>query len=348
MSNTEVAPQEILCETDGGCVGVEILVPRQVPLGGPRAMDVRRTLPQRRRSLIGAWCFLDHYGPDRVGESGGMHVPRHPHTGLQTVSWLFTGEIEHRDSAGFHAAVRPGEVNLMTAGRGISHSEFSAPGTDILHGAQLWVALPDHARQMEPTFEHYRPDPLSGPGWSMRVFLGSIAGATSPVTVHTPLLGAEILLDAGTTLSLDTDPSFEHGVLVDTGAPSLDGNPVARDHLAYLPVGHTSVTLTAGADPVRLLLIGGEPLGEQIVMWWNFVGRSHEEIVAYRAQWQAEIGLEHAATAAATAAANYTSEDADDAGGSHTPRPRFGTFPAGEPAPLPAPALPNARLRPRD
>ncbi|WP_426715220.1 hypothetical protein, partial [Campylobacter coli] len=111
-------------------------------------------------------------------------------------------------------------------------SEFSTPGTDVLHGAQLWVALPDKARQMEPTFEHYRPDPLSGPGWTMRVFLGSLAGSTSPVTTHTPLLGAEILLDAGATLSLDTDPSFEHGLLVDTGTLQLDGHPVAKDHLA--------------------------------------------------------------------------------------------------------------------
>ena len=332
MSNTEVAPQEILCETYDSCVGVEVLTPRQVPLGGPRAMDVRRTLPQRQRSLIGAWCFLDHYGPDRVGESGGMHVPRHPHTGLQTVSWLFSGEIEHRDSAGFHAAVRPGEVNLMTAGRGISHSEFSTPATDVLHGAQLWVALPDSAREMEPTFEHYRPDPLSGPGWTMRVFLGSAAGSTSPVTTHTPLLGAEILLETGATLSLDTDPTFEHGLLVDTGALLVDGHPVAKDHLAYLPAGRSSVTLAAGVEPLRVLLIGGEPLGEQIVMWWNFVGRSHEEIVAYRAQWQAEIGA----------------GDAPAAAGTGTAGPRFGTFPAGEPAPLPAPALPNARLRPRD
>lgn len=332
MSNTEVAPQEILCETDDSCVGVEVLVPRQVPLGGPRAMDVRRTLPQRQRSLIGAWCFLDHYGPDRVGESGGMHVPRHPHTGLQTVSWLFTGEIEHRDSAGFHAAVRPGEVNLMTAGRGISHSEFSTPGTDVLHGAQLWVALPDSARQMEPTFEHYRPDPLSGPGWVMRVFLGSMAGSTSPVTAHTPLLGAEILLDAGATLSLDTDASFEHGLLVDDGALTVDGHPVAKDHLAYLPAGRSTLTLAAGVEPLRLLLIGGEPLGEQIVMWWNFVGRSHDEIVTYRAQWQTEIGAEDAPAAAGTGSAGL----------------RFGTFPEGEPAPLPAPALPNVRLRPRD
>jgi redox-sensitive bicupin YhaK (pirin superfamily) len=331
MSNTEVAPQEILCETEDDGAGVEILVPRRVPLGGPRAMDVRRTLPQRQRSLIGAWCFLDHYGPDRVGDSGGMHVPRHPHTGLQTVSWLFTGEIEHRDSAGFHAAVRPGEVNLMTAGRGISHSEFSTPETDVLHGAQLWVALPDRARHMEPTFEHYRPEPLTGPGWTLRVFLGSLAGATSPVTTHTPLLGAEILLEPGATLDLATDPSYEHGLLVDTGTLVLDGSPVAQDHLAYLPAGRTSVALAAGIEPLRVLLIGGEPLGLKIVMWWNFVGRSHEEIVGYRAQWQAEIGAEDMPA---------------DAGAGSAGR-RFGTFPAGEPAPLPAPALPNARLRPR-
>ncbi|WP_427007832.1 pirin family protein [Pseudarthrobacter sp. H2] len=330
MSNTEVAPREILCEAAGSSAGVEILVPRQVPLGGPRAMDVRRTLPQRQRSLIGAWCFLDHYGPDRVGDSGGMQVPRHPHTGLQTVSWLFTGEIEHQDSAGFHAAVRPGEVNLMTAGRGISHSEFSTPDTDVLHGAQLWVALPERARHMEPTFEHYRPEAVTGEGWTMRVFLGSLAGSTSPVTTHTALLGAEIILAPGTELTLDTEPSFEHGVLVDTGTLVLDGQSVAKDHLAFLPAGRPSLTLTAGSEQLRVLLIGGEPLGEQIVMWWNFVGRTHEEIVGYRAQWQAEIGAEG---------------PPDASGGSEVPR--FGSFPAGGPAPLPAPALPNARLRPR-
>jgi redox-sensitive bicupin YhaK (pirin superfamily) len=330
MSNTEVTPREILCEAADSSAGMEILAPRQVPLGGPRAMDVRRTLPQRQRSLIGAWCFLDHYGPDRVGDSGGMQVPRHPHTGLQTVSWLFTGEVEHQDSAGFHAIVRPGEVNLMTAGRGISHSEFSTPDTDVLHGAQLWVALPEHARHMEPTFEHYRPEALAGDGWTMRVFLGSLAGSTSPVTTHTALLGAEIIMEPGARLVLDTEPSFEHGLLVDTGTLILERRPVAKDHLAFLPVGRPSLTLAAGSEPLRVLLIGGEPLAEQIVMWWNFVGRSHEEIVGYRAQWQAEIGAE------ARPAASGGAEDL-----------RFGTFPAGQPAPLPAPALPNARLRPR-
>jgi len=162
---------------------MEVLTPRDVPLGGLRAMTVRRTLPQRQRSLIGAWCFLDHYGPDEVDRSGeGMVVPPHPHTGLQTVSWLFTGEIEHRDSAGHHAYVRPGELNLMTAGRGISHSEYSTPGTTTLHGAQLWLALPDGDRQVEPTFEHFAPEPVAGEGWEARVFIGSLLGSTSPVT----------------------------------------------------------------------------------------------------------------------------------------------------------------------
>jgi redox-sensitive bicupin YhaK (pirin superfamily) len=348
MSNTEVAPQEILCETEGTRAGVELLAPRQVPLGGPRAMDVRRTLPQRQRSLIGAWCFLDHYGPDGVGDSGGMKVPRHPHTGLQTVSWLFTGEIEHQDSAGFHAAVRPGEVNLMTAGRGISHSEFSAPDTTVLHGAQLWVALPDRARHMAPTFEHYRPEPVSGSGWTMRVFLGALSGSVSPVATHTPLLGAEILLGAGAELTLETDSSFEHGLLVDSGSLALDGHPVPKDHLGYVPVGRGSLALSAGPDGARALLIGGEPLGEKIVMWWNFVGRSHDEIVAYRAQWQAEIGADDGA--------DNGSADGSDAGpgeGAAAAAPaagtdlRFGPFPPGGPAALPAPALPNARIRPR-
>lgn len=344
MSNTEVAPQEILCETDGTLAGVELLAPRQVPLGGPRAMDVRRTLPQRQRSLIGAWCFLDHYGPDRVGDSGGMKVPRHPHTGLQTVSWLFTGEIEHQDSAGFHAAVRPGEVNLMTAGRGISHSEFSTPDTTVLHGAQLWVALPDTARHMAPTFEHYRPEPVVGRGWTLRVFLGTLSGSVSPVATHTPLLGAEILLGPGAEVTLETDPSFEHGLLVDSGSLLLDGHPVPKDHLAYVPVGLGSLTLAAGPAGARVLLIGGEPLGEQIVMWWNFVGRSHDEIVAYRDQWQAEIGA-HDGAEDGSADGSDTGPAQAAAGGRADLR--FGPFPPGGPAALPAPALPNARIRPR-
>jgi redox-sensitive bicupin YhaK (pirin superfamily) len=322
VSNLEDKPAELDCHT-ATASGVEIMTPRDVPLGGPRAMRVRRTLPQRERSLIGAWCFVDHYGPDEVADSGGMVVPPHPHTGLQTVSWLFTGEVEHRDSAGHHAMVRPGEVNLMTAGRGISHSEVSPPTTTTLHGAQLWVALPDSDRFVDPGFAHHAPAPVVGPGYEARVFLGSLLGDTSPVSTYTPLLGAEILLSPGAELVLDVDPTFEHGVLVDAGALSVAGVETKRNDLAYVPPGSSTLTLASYDEPVRLLLLGGPPFGEAIVMWWNIVARTHEEVVAWRAEWQGQI------------------VDGRLADG------WFGIPVGDERAPIPAPPLPNARLKER-
>ena len=166
---------------------VQVVTSREVPLGGPRAMSVRSTLPQRKRSLVGAWCFADHYGPDDVAATGGMDVPPHPHTGLQTVSWLFAGEVEHRDSSGVRALVRPGELNLMTAGSGVAHSEVSTTGTTTLHGVQLWVALPDHARDAPRGFEHHVPPVLTLPGGLARVLVGSLVGSTSSVRPFSPL-----------------------------------------------------------------------------------------------------------------------------------------------------------------
>jgi redox-sensitive bicupin YhaK (pirin superfamily) len=331
MSNPEAQPDEVICE-GRQAAGVELMEPREVPLGGPRAMSVRRTLPQRQRSLIGAWCFLDHYGPDLVSESGGMEVAPHPHTGLQTVSWLFTGEIEHRDSAGNVAMVRPQEVNLMTAGRGISHSEVSTPDTTVLHGAQLWVALPDAHRDTAPGFEHYAPAEVGGPGWRAHVFLGSLLGDTSPVTTFTPLLGAELVLDPGTTLTVPVDASYEHGVLVDLGGVSIDGVAARAADLAYVPPGADELTLVAGPEGARLLVLGGPPFGESIVMWWNFVGRTHDEVVAYRAAWQDQI----------------TGVDGRVVPDSRQVAPgRFGVVPDQPLPPIPAPGLPNARLRER-
>jgi redox-sensitive bicupin YhaK (pirin superfamily) len=330
MSNLEDRPDEVTCEAGPGST-VEVMVPREVPLGGPRAMRVRRTLPQRHRSLIGAWCFVDHYGPDEVAHSGGMSVAPHPHTGLQTVSWLFTGEIEHRDSAGNHAMVRPGEVNLMTAGRGISHSEVSTPETTTLHGAQLWVALPDASRDAEPGFAHHAPDPVRGEGFEARVFLGSLLGVTSPVATHTPLLGVELLLDAGARAELDVDRSYEHGVLVDTGVLDVAGHEAKQHDLAFVPAGARTITLEAHDQPVRLLLLGGEPFGESIVMWWNFVGRSHDEVVAFREEWQVQISRDGA----------VVTDGQDVADG------RFGIVVGDHLPPIPAPALPNARLKER-
>ncbi|SDM59669.1 pirin family protein, partial [Allokutzneria albata] len=262
---------------------MEILTARDVPLGGPRAMTVRRTLPQRHRSLIGAWCFVDHYGP----ADGNMDVAPHPHTGLQTVSWLFSGEIEHRDSLGSHAVIRPGRLNLMTSGDGICHSEVSTAGP--LHGVQLWVALPDAHRHTARDFVSYTAEPVRLDGASLCVFLGSLAGSTSPVTTFTPLVGAEIVLDPHSRVELPVNPDFEHGVLLDTGVVSVAGTKLAPSDLGYLPTGSTGLTLVNhDAEPARLLLIGGAPFEEQILMWWNFVGRSHEEIVAFREAWERE------------------------------------------------------------
>ena len=322
MSNLDAEPDEVVAGASAS--RTVMLEPRDVPLGGPRALTVRRTLPQRQRSLIGPWCFVDHYGPDAVDGPGAMTVPPHPHTGLQTVSWLFAGEIEHRDSAGNHAMVRPAELNLMTAGRGIQHSEVSTAGTTVLHGAQLWVALPDGARQRAPFFEHYAPQPVAFGSATVHVFLGSLVGSTSPAVAFSPIVGAQIDLPAGMTVELPVDPAFEHGVLLDRGSLSIDGDGIALSHLAFREAGSTALMLTAGADGARALLIGGTPFGERIVMWWNFIGRSHDEIVAYRAEWQADV----------------------IAGG--TASGAFGLVNGYPGSALPAPELPNVRLKPRD
>ncbi len=344
MSNTETEPVEHECAPAGCAESMEILTPREVPLGGPRAMTVRRTLPQRRRSLIGPWCFVDHFGPDDVAETGGMAVPRHPHTGLATVTLLFEGEVDHRDTSGFANTVRPGEVNLMIAGTGIAHSEFSSTGTTHLRGVQLWYALPDARRRSEPGSQHHVPELVELPGGTVRTYLDALGGVTSPVETRVGALAAEVTVTAGTGLDVELDPTYEHGLLVDTGEVTIvaDGHrrSVAPHELAFLPVGPGTIRLEAGDEPVRAILVGGEPFGEQIVMWWNFVGRTHEEIVGFREAWQAEIGAEPSAAAdEARASGRY----ADG-----TTYPQFGTFPAGQPDPLPAPALPHARITPRE
>jgi len=318
VSNPEENPSEVLCETHPGR-GVQVLEPREVPLGGPRAMNVRRTLPQRSRSLIGGWCFVDHYGPATTR----MLVPPHPHTGLQTVSWLFAGDIEHRDSVGSLAAVRPGELNLMTAGSGISHSEVSPSTPTVLHGAQLWVALPEVHRHTAPAFENFVPTPFTRQGATISVFIGQLGGASSPARVFSPLLGAQLDIPAGRTLSLSVNSDFEHGVLVDAGEVTVANVTIPTNHLAYLAPGLTELVITATTD-ARLLLLGGEPLGESIIMWWNFIGRSHDEIVDFRTQWQRDV-IE---------------------GGN--PEGRFGTVADYDGRPLPAPELPTVRLKPRD
>lgn len=289
MSNLESTSGEFACAATPAD-HIEVIRPREVPLGGPRAMPVERTLPQRERSLIGPWCFIDRYGPRDVVADGGMDVPPHPHTGLQTATWLFSGRIEHRDSGGVRALVRPGELNLMTAGAGICHSEVSIDPREapILRGVQLWIALPDTARHTARGLNHCAPEPVSLPGASALVFLGELAGYRSPVPTFSPLVGAQLDLDPRTELDLDIDPSFEHGVLADQGALALGDTALDVGDLGYQGPGHRMLRLrNTGDDPARILLLGGAPFGEELVLWWNFIGRSHDEIVEFRRQWNA-------------------------------------------------------------
>jgi redox-sensitive bicupin YhaK (pirin superfamily) len=237
--------------------------------------------------MVGAWAFVDHYGPDDIADGSGMQVPPHPHVGLQTVSWLHDGEVQHRDSLGSLQTLRPRELGLMTSGRAIAHSEQSpAPHARLLHGAQLWVALPDAHRHTSPAFEHHAALPLvTAPGLTATVILGELDGAASPGTTYSPLIGADLALAAGSDVRLPVNPDFEYAVLTMSGATDVDGVRLDPGSMLYLGCGRTELPLRALSDG-GLLLLGGEPFDEKIVMWWNFIGRSSEEIVQARNDWE--------------------------------------------------------------
>lgn len=258
-----------------------IVPPRIVKLSTRTEVDIKRSIPQPALRRIGAWVFIDHFGP--TAQVDGMVVANHPHTGLQTVTWPFAGLVEHRDSVGSIQVLKPGQLNLMTAGKGISHSEISQVGAESLHASQLWLALPESSRHVEPFFEHHDELPILNFGNSQaKVFIGSLGTTVSPATVYSPLVGAE--LQVAGELHLPLDPTFEHGILVVSGEVNVNGVAVAVDDLIYLPVGEEA---TVSGNGVALLL-GGEPFTEHIVMWWNFIGRSHSEIVAWRESWNAQ------------------------------------------------------------
>jgi redox-sensitive bicupin YhaK (pirin superfamily) len=339
MSDMQSHPKEIVVDAKSAAddAAVTVIEPRLVPLGGVRAMTVRRTIPHRLRRTIGAWCFLDHYGPNDVNPGDGMLVPPHPHTGLQTVSWLFRGEIEHRDSIGSHQLVTPGEMNLMTAGYGISHSEVSTATDSVLHGVQLWVVLPKAHRNTNAEFSHSVAKTIELDAGSARarglVFIGELAGVRADVQGFSALVGAELVIPAGGEFVLDADPTFEYGVLLDIGELWLNDEPVGLHALGVLDVGQQSIRLRAGSSDTRLLLIGGEPLNEPFVMWWNFIGDTHDDVVAAREAWMADI-IERQAPDFGLAP--ETGRDA-----------RFVDVPGYNGPALPAPTMPNTRLKPR-
>lgn len=322
MSNVEPDPQESTCRSEPSPAS-RLLAGREVVIG-TRGLPVIRMLPDRRRSLIGAWCFLDHFGPHQSGphQSGpnprdggpGMRIAPHPHTGLQTVTWLLDGAVRHRDSLGSDQVIRPGQLNLMTAGHAIAHAEESTPDAPrVLHGVQLWVALPEQHRHRSGQFEHHATLPeLAGHGFTATVMIGELDGAASPATSYTPLLGAQLTVTSQARIPLR--PEFEYGIITLTGAAQVDGVELRPGTLLYLGTGRTELSLDTTA-PARLLLLGGLPFEEEIVMWWNFVGRGHDEIVQQREDWM-------------------TGD-------------RFGVVAGYGAERLPAPPMPNARLRPR-
>ena len=284
------APHEPAREAPVACDGPRALLleAREVPLGGVRGMSVHRSLPQRALPMVGAWCFLDRFGP----QTARMRVEPHPHIGLQTVTWPFVGEVRHRDAIGSDVVVRRGVLNIMTSGAGISHSEYSV-GEDAvpLDALQLWVALPESRRHGERDFERIGDLPvvaLDG-GATAHVVVGEFAGATSPARMYTPIVGAEVVIPAGVRTRLPLNPEWEYAVVGISGAPTVHApDPVAVPDLGllYLGVQRDGVEVTATQD-ATVFLLGGEPFEDDIVMWWNFVGRTHEEIVAARDAWEA-------------------------------------------------------------
>lgn len=249
---------------------------------------VRRALPVRNKRMIGAWCFLDRFGPLSFGDEKPMDVAPHPHIGLQTVTWLLEGEILHDDSLRCEAVARPGGVNVMTAGNGISHAEQTPKEhSSKLNGVQLWTALPEARRHGAAQFEAIGEVPrVEQAGGIVSVFAGELGGARCEAEYFSEIVGAEVEVHAGCQVELDLRADFEYGVLLLEGAAWLEGELLLDKQLYYLEAGGTGVQLSSNAG-AKVLLIGGPPFPEKIVMWWNFVGRTAEEIAVARADWEA-------------------------------------------------------------
>ncbi len=263
---------------------LEFIETRKAEVGD--GLTVRRALPSRSRRTVGAWCFLDHLGPVDYAPGGGLNVGPHPHIGLQTFTWMIEGEVVHRDSLGNEQTIRPGQVNLMSAGRGISHAEDSPPGRGgRAHAVQLWIALDQAHRHGPPTFRNYPVLPVSDrDGCRITLLAGSLFGETSPVEVFSPMLGADFAMQAAGQIAIPLDPAFEHAVLMLEGAATLDGAAVTPDALAYLAPGPAQAVLRTDA-PARFVLIGGKPFGEEILLWWNFVARTQDELAEAVRDW---------------------------------------------------------------
>ena len=246
---------------------------------------LRRAVPSRALRSVGAWCFLDHAGPARFPPGQGMHVGPHPHIGLQTFTWMIEGELLHRDSLGSEQVVRAGQVNLMTAGRGIVHSEDQLADGGALHAAQMWIALPDAERHRAPAFEHHARLPvLDHDGITLTVLVGEALGMRSPVQVFTPLIGLDLHARSDVQTLLPLEPAFEHAVLVLRGSARVAGQALQPGTLLDLGRGRQRVPLQCAAGS-QVLVLGGAPFGPPPLLWWNFVARTQDEMEQALADW---------------------------------------------------------------
>jgi redox-sensitive bicupin YhaK (pirin superfamily) len=266
---------------------METIIPVTHDLGD---FKVRRTLPAKSRTMVGPFIFVDQFGPAQLKPGTGMDVRPHPHINLSTVTYLFEGAIEHRDSIGSHQVIKPGAINLMTAGRGIVHSERSPADTRAagpkFYGMQTWLALPDGKEEIDPAFEHVAPDALpliETAGVSARVLMGTLWGATAATTCHAPTIYADILLDAGGSIPIDAEAD-ERAVLVTEGAATLDGQALELFALYVLAPGQ-AMTLRADT-PSRAMLLGGGAFATPRHAWWNFVSSSRDRINQAKHDWK--------------------------------------------------------------
>jgi redox-sensitive bicupin YhaK (pirin superfamily) len=267
---------------------LQTLLPTTHDLGG---FKVHRTLPHRERTTIGPFIFFDQMGPAKLAAGTGIDVRPHPHINLATVTYLFAGAIDHRDSLGTFATIEPGAVNLMTAGKGIAHSERSPaalrPGGPELSGIQTWIALPAAKEEMDPAFEHVAKDDLplvEGDGARARVVMGSLWGETSPVTCHSPTIYADIHLAPGGAMPIDPEAD-ERALYVAEGEAALDGVPLQRSTLYVLRPGiRTTLRSETGG---RIMLCGGAPLDGPRHVFWNFVSSRRERINQAKEDWKA-------------------------------------------------------------
>jgi len=274
-----VQPPDRKCENER-ISDIEIREGRQTNVGG---LDVARVLPTKGRRTVGAWCFVDLMGPADAENPDPMEVGPHPHIGLSTVTWLLEGEALHSDSLGTEQVIRPGQLNWMTAGHGIAHAELAAQPP--FRGVQMWVAQPEATRHGEPMFQHHADLPqLEIDGAMGLLFAGSFGGVSSSARADTPLVGLDLTLQRGTTV-LPTTSTFEHAIVPLDGRVLVGNEVVEPGWLALVPDGAQELQLHSDRDGARLLLLGGEPLGERVEMWWNFVARDRDEITAAWRDW---------------------------------------------------------------